>query len=125
MDRLAAQCQGKPPSARGRVRLDDVELLAMIEDRLEWVLDYLDHHALAKMKGEKLMIAAGILIDKRQLLKGEPTQITKYEDMRKLDEFLESVSKELKARGEGPDVIDVTPGPAAAPIANTGNGTAP
>ncbi len=86
MDRLVARCQGRPPSARGRVRLDDVELLAMIEDRLEWVLDYLDHHALAKMKGEKLMIAAGILIDKRQILRGEPTAITQFQDFRKLDE---------------------------------------
>ncbi len=37
MERLAARCQGRPPSARGRVRLDDVELLATIDDRLERV----------------------------------------------------------------------------------------
>ncbi len=116
MDRLAARCQGRPLSARGRVRLDDVELLATIDDRLERVLDYLDDHALSKMDGRNLMVAAGILIDKRQILKGEPTQITRYEDMGKLDEFLEQVSKELKRRGEGPDVIDVTP----APVANGG-----
>ncbi len=108
MDRLAARCQGRPLSARGRVRLDDVELLATIDDRLERVLDYLDDHALSKMDGRNLMVAAGILIDKRQILKGEPTAIVKFEDMRKLDEILEQVSKELLRRGE---VIDVTPAP--------------
>ncbi len=122
MDRLAARCQGGLPSSRGRVRLDDKELVAVIDDRLALVLDYFDHHALAKMSGEKLMIAAGILIDKRQILRGEPTAITTFQDMRKLDEFLEDVSKELKRReaaGEAPEVIDVTPG-AAAPVANGG-----
>ncbi len=72
MDRLAARCQGRPLSARGRVRLDDVELLATIDDRRERVLDYLDDHALSKMDGRNLMVAAGILIDKRQILKANP-----------------------------------------------------
>ncbi len=125
MERLVARCQGGPPSAKDRVRLDDVELLAVIDDRLVQVLEYLDHHALSKMDGRNLMVAAGILIDKRQLLSGQPTAITKFEDMRKLDEFLESASEELRRRGEGPDVIDVTPDPAAALAANTGNGGAP
>ncbi len=124
MERLVARCQGGAPSAKGRVRLDDVELLAVIDDRLVQVLEYLDHHALSKMDGRNLMVAAGILIDKRQLLKGAPTAITKFEDMRKLDDFLESVSEELKRRGEGSEVIDVTPEPAAAPVANSGNGSA-
>ena len=121
MERLAARCQGKPLSAKARVRLDDVELLAVIDDRLTQVLEYLDHHALSKMDGRNLMVAAGILIDKRQLLSGQPTAITKFEDMRKLDDFLEDVAKELKRRGE---LVDVTPNPAAAPVANSGNGSA-
>ena len=116
MERLAARCQGKPPSARGRVRLDDKELLAVIDDRLAQVIEYFDDHAMAKMNGEKLMVAAGILIDKRLLLEGRPTAIVKFQDMRKLDDFLEDVSKELQRRGDGPEVIDVTP----APVANGG-----
>ena len=124
MDRLAARCQGRPLSARGRVRLDDVELLATIDDRLERVLDYLDDHALSKMDGRNLMVAAGILIDKRQILRGEPTAITQFQDFRKLDDYLKQAAEELRRRGDGPDVIDVTPG-AAAPVANPGNGSAP
>ena len=117
MDRLAARCQGRPLSARGRVRLDDVELLATIDDRLERVLDYLDDHALSKMDGRNLMVAAGILIDKRQILRGQPTAITQFQDFRKLDEFLKQAAEELNRRGDGPEVIDVTPG-AAAPVEN-------
>ncbi len=107
MERLVARCQGGAPSAKGRVRLDDVELLAVIDDRLVQVLEYLDHHALSKMDGRNLMVAAGILIDKRQILNDRPTAITQYSDMKKLDEILEETAKELMRRGEL--TIDVTP----------------
>ena len=84
-------------------------MAAVIDDRLARVFEYFDDHVLGKMDGRNLMVAAGILTDKRQLLKGEPTAITRYEDMRKLDDFLEEVSKELKRRGAAGEVIDVTP----------------
>ena len=117
MARLAARCQGRPLSATGRVKFTDPELVAAIEARLADVIEYFDDQTLAKMGGRDLMVALGILIDKRQLLKGEPTAIMRYEDMRKLDEFLEDVAKELRQRGE---LVDVTP-PAAAPAENAGN----
>ena len=92
----------------------------MIDDRLERVLDYLDDHALAKMKGDKLMVAAGILIDKRQILRGQPTVITRYEDVLKADQLLKGIYEELRRRGvEMSEVIDVTPTPAA-PVENGG-----
>ncbi len=122
MERLIARCQGGEPSAKGRVRLDDVELLAVIDDRLAQVLEYLDHHVLSKMDGRNLMVAAGILIDKRQPLNDRPTAITQYSDMKKLDEVMEQVSAELRRRGK---LVDVTPEPAAAPVVNPGNGSAP
>ncbi len=121
MERLAARCQGRPLSARGRVRLDDVVLLSVIDDRLARVFEYFDDHVLGKMDGRNLMVAAGILTDKRQLLRGEPTAITRFQDIRKMDEILEAVAKELKRRGK---MIDVTPekDSAVAPVANAGNG---
>ncbi len=121
MERLIARFQGGLLSAKGRVKLDDVELLAVIDDRLSQVFAYLDDHTLSKMDGRNLMVAAGILIDKRQLLSDRPTAITKYEDMRKLDEVIEDAMAELKRRGK---LIDVTPG-TAEPVANPGNGSAP
>ncbi len=121
MERLAARCQGRPLSARGRVKLTDPELVAAIDAQLVRVFEYFDDHTLAKMGGRDLMVAVGILIDKRQLLKGEPTAITRFQDMRKMDEILESVAKELKRRGK---MIDVTPekDAAAEPVANAGTG---
>ncbi len=121
MERLVARCQGEPLSAKGRVKLDDVELLAVIDDRLSRVLAYLDDHTLSKMDGRNLMVAAGILIDKRQLLGNKPTAITQYSDLRKLDEVIEDAMAELKRRGK---LIDVTPG-TAEPVANPGNGSLP
>ncbi len=116
MERLAERCQGRPLSARGRFRLDDQELLAVIDDRLARVFEYFDDHVLSKMDGRNLMVAAGILTDKRQLLRGEPTAITRFQDMRKMDEILEAVGKELKRRGK---LVDVTP-EAAAPAESAG-----
>ncbi len=120
MERLIARFQGGLLSAKGRVKLDDVELLAVIDDRLSRVLAYLDDHTLSKMDGRNLMVAAGILIDKRQLLNDRPTAITQYSDLAKLDEVMADAMAELKRRGK---LIDVTPG-AAEPVVNPGNGSA-
>ncbi len=121
MERLIVRFQGGLLSAKGRVKLDDVELLAVIDDRLSRVLAYLDDHALSKMDGRNLMVAAGILIDKRQLLNDRPTAITQYSDMKKLDEVMADALAELKRRGK---IIDVTPG-TAEPVADAGNGSIP
>ena len=121
MERLIVRFQGGLLSAKGRVKLDDVELLAVIDDRLSRVLAYLDDHTLSKMDGRNLMVSAGILIDKRQLLNDKPTAITQYSDMKKLDNVIEEALAELKRRGK---MIDVTPG-AAESVVNPGNGSIP
>ena len=121
MERLVARFQGGLLSAKGRVKLDDVELLAVIDDRLSRVLAYLDDHTLSKMDGRNLMVAAGILIDKRQLLNDKPTAITQYSDMKKLDDVIEEALAELKRRGK---MIDVTPGTAES-VAIPGNSSLP
>ncbi len=117
MERLAARCQGRPPSARGRLRLDEQELMAVIETALAKVFEYFDDHALAQMSGRDLLVGAGILFDKRQLLKGEPTAITKFQDMRNMEELMEMFTKEAARRGK---LVDVTPDPATEPAENAG-----
>ncbi len=119
MERLAARCQGRSPSAKGRVKLTDPELVAAIDAQLVRVFEYIDDHTLAKMGGRDLMVALGILVDKRQLLRGEPTAITKFQDIRKMDELAEMFRKEAERRSK---LVDVTPGAAAAPAENAGNG---
>ena len=125
MERLAARCEGMPLADRGRVRLDDQELLAAIDDRLALIFDYIDGYTLAKMSGRDLLVGVGILTDKRQLLRGEPTAITKFLDIRKLDDLAEMFHKEAARRAK------LTPTPAESPAnvvkaaENPGNGSLP
>ena len=120
METFVARLQGSSLSTRGRLKLDDKELLALLDDGIARAFEVLDNFALGEASARDVATIIGILTDKRQILKGEPTAIVKFEDMRKLDAFLEDVSKELKRRGDGPEVIDVTPTPDAAPVANGG-----
>ncbi len=55
---------------------------------------------------KELSTVCGQMIDKRQLLRGEPTQITKIQDIRKLDEMAALLHEEMERRGL---MIDVTP----------------
>ena len=53
-----------------------------------------------------LAAVAGMMVDKRQLLRGEPTQVIKIQDIRKLDEMAKALHEEMERRGM---LIDVTP----------------
>ncbi len=108
MERFVARLQGSSLSTRGRLKLDDKELLALVDDGIARAFEVLDNFALGQASARDVATIIGILTDKRQILKGEPTAIVKFEDMRKLDEILEQVSAELKRRE---NVIDVTPAP--------------
>ena len=59
-----------------------------------------------RSSGKDLASIFGTLIDKSQLLRGEPTAITRLEDVKKLDELAVMLDKEMRRRGK---VIDVTP----------------
>ena len=116
MEGLVARLRGRSLSAKvGRLKLDDKELLALVDDALARAFQFLDDFALGQATARDVAVTIGVLTDKRRLLREEPTSIMKHQDMRKLDEFLEEVSKELKRRGDGPEVIDVTPAPEVAP----------
>ena len=55
---------------------------------------------------KELSTVYGQMIEKRQLLRGEPTQITKIQDIRELDEMAKLLHEEMEKRGL---LIDVTP----------------
>ncbi len=46
------------------------------------------------------------MIDKAQLLRGEPTQIIKIQDIRELDEMAKVLHEEMERRGL---LVDITP----------------
>ena len=55
---------------------------------------------------KELSTVYGQMIDKRQLLRGEPTNIVKIQDIRELDEMAKLLHEEMEKRGL---LIDVTP----------------
>lgn len=59
-----------------------------------------------RSSGKDLTSMFGTLIDKSQLLRGEPTAITRLEDVKKLDELAVMLDKEMRRRGK---IIDITP----------------
>jgi predicted transcriptional regulator len=92
-------------------QIEDVrtaDLLNLVSTRAREILDSIDEGDIAKATLKDKAIAAGIFIDKRQLLSGEPTQILSVEDRRKLDELLPMIVREAKRRGMTIDVDPVT-----------------
>ncbi len=75
------------------------ELLALVKDRGKRALEYLDDTVLSVASAKDLAIISGILIEKAQLLSGEPTQIVSHEDRRKLNELMAAAIGELRLRG--------------------------
>lgn len=74
------------------------DLVALLEDRAHRALLYLDDQALAKSSAKDLAIIAGITIEKRNLLRGEPTQILSVEERHTLNELIPLIVAEGERR---------------------------
>ena len=90
----------------------DEEMTLLLEDRARRCLLYADDFAMAGASLQSLITSAAIAIDKTRLLKGEPTAITRLQDIRQLDEIGELLMAEMKRRGK---LIDVSPEPCSGP----------
>ncbi len=103
--RLDRSC-AKYMAQMGQVTDDGLsESAGVIAAKILWHLEH-NPEAFARSSGKDLTTMFGTLIDKRQLLRGEPTQITRLQDVKKLDELAEMLSEEMQRRGK---IIDVTP----------------
>ena len=103
-----------PVRQRGQLReLKPQELLAIIEDRIMAALEFINDEAFLQAKPKDRAIMLAILLDKRQLLRGEPTQVLAIEDRTKLSSLAGLLLQEAKRRGFSVDatgpIIDVTP----------------
>ena len=107
MEQLVVRLQGRPPSADGRLKLDDVELLSLIDDGIARAFQNLDDFSLGQSSARDLSVTIGVLTDKRKSLQpedGGPVQ--NYQDIKKMDEVLLMLVEEMKRRGE---LIEVAP----------------
>lgn len=92
-------------AAEGR-ELRDPEVVRLLTKKIDLALVYLDDQALADAKAKDLADIVSKLIDKRQLLMGEPTSVVSIEDRRQRHELLDALKAELERRQK---TIDVTP----------------
>lgn len=74
------------------------ELVRMCEEKLGMINHYLDDKVMAEASARDLGLMAGVLIEKRQLLRGEPTQIISNDDRKKLHELLPALIAEGNRR---------------------------
>ncbi len=123
MEQLVVRLQGRPPSTEGRLKLDDQELLSLIDDKLARAFQNLDDFSLGQSSARDLSVPIGVLTDKRKALKPEDRPFKTYKDMQKLDELLKELHAEAVRNG-WLDNDGLTP-EGAALAANTGNGGAP
>ena len=89
------------------------ELTGLLEDRAWRALEYLDDYQLAKASAKDLAIIAGIMLEKRQLLKGEPTHILSTTERLAVVDLVPLLVKEAEKRGftiqNEHEMIDITP----------------
>jgi hypothetical protein len=75
------------------------EILDMIGEKIHLAGQYLDDHAMAEASARDLMLGMSALVEKRQLLRGEPTQIISDLERKRLTELLPLLSAEMQRRG--------------------------
>jgi hypothetical protein len=75
------------------------EIVRMCEEKLDMVRYYLDDKVMAEASARDLGLIAGVLIEKRALLRGEPTQIISDHERKKLNELLPLAIAEAQRRG--------------------------
>ena len=80
-------------------------LQKLLDEKAYLALSYMDEVSFGKATLGDLAKTAGILIDKRQLLNGEPTQIMSSTDRKSMDELVAKVMQVAQKRG----LVDLDP----------------
>ena len=80
------------------------DMIVKIDERIGHALNYLDDYVMADAGFRDLAMGVGILIEKRQLLRGEPTQIISVDERASLNKLLPMLVEEARRRGITIDV---------------------
>ncbi len=84
----------------------DTALVEVLDEAIVSLAYSIDKEAQVQASLSQKAQAFGVLVDRRQLLKGLPTAITRYEDIRKIDELAVAIKDEIERRSA---LVDVTP----------------
>lgn len=99
-DKMIHRLRVKYTGALTEVRnLKTNEILNMLGEKIHLGLQYLDDKVFAEASARDIMTGLAQLIEKRQLLRGEPTSIISNDDRKKLSELLPALMAEGKRRG--------------------------
>ena len=103
---LQKACEGALEKVRGKI--DDKMLSTAAGEVAQTALWRMKNDSALwdRASLKELSTVCGQMIDKRQLLQGEPTQIIKIQDIRELDEMAKVLHDEMERRGL---LVDVTP----------------
>ena len=104
---------GAPEKPFAKITLDTKYFLDQLEEKLAMTLESLTEAEIKKSSVRERVVAISAFVEKRALLRGEPTQIVTHEQRQKLNDLLPELIKEAKRRGitiEG-KMKDVTPKP--------------
>jgi hypothetical protein len=96
LKRMKAKYQGVTREVR---RVKSHEIAHMLEDKILMMGDYLDDQVVAAASARDLALGMSALIEKRALLRGEPTAIISDHERKKLHELLPALIEEGKRRG--------------------------
>ncbi len=91
----------------GLRKASTVDILALLDHCIRDVMESLATEDWSKVGARDKAVIGGILIDKRQLLSGEPTAIISVDDRRSIEELSKAFVYEAKRRGL---VHDLQPG---------------
>ena len=97
---ILTRLKNKYPNTNHLVRvLGTSELLQSLDEKIAMTLEHIDPFVLAKASYRELTQGLTHLIQNKQLLSGEPTQIISLEDRRKIKEIMPQLFKEAGRRG--------------------------
>jgi hypothetical protein len=104
---LQQRLKGRYTAVRKEIEnVKTADLLALTSEKAKMIIEAVDEEDIMAAGLRDKAVAYGILIDKRQLLSGEPTQILSFEERRHLDTIVPLLLREAQRRGL---VIDVDP----------------
>ena len=75
------------------------EALEQIDSKIAMALDCMDDFTFANASLKELGIYFGIMVDKGQLLRGQPTQILSVEERKNITQLIPALLKEAQRRG--------------------------